>query len=136
MNYYDRQVVRSTWAGVVTAAGAAERAAAHFYDRLFTLDPSLRLLFLGADLAAHGRALMHAVGVAVANLERLEGVVARLDALSAPPGLVDDALLWAVERVLGPACTPTVRAAWSACCALLTGSQRVPNVTADATRAA
>ncbi|MBV9881183.1 MAG: hypothetical protein JO180_11840 [Gemmatirosa sp.] len=125
MTATDRHLVRATWAAL---AGAADRLAAHFYDRLFDLDPSLRLLYLGADLVAHGRALMHAVGVAVANLERLDALVPRAETAGAtPPGLVGEALVWAVECTLGPAaCTPAVRIAWARCGALVAASQRRP----------
>lgn len=39
----------------------AAQAAALFYDRLFTLDPSLRRLFKG-DMEAQGSKLMQAIG--------------------------------------------------------------------------
>jgi Globin len=45
-----------------------------FYERLFSLEPSLRPLFKG-DMAEQGRKLMTMIGTAVANLHRLVNIV-------------------------------------------------------------
>jgi hemoglobin-like flavoprotein len=99
----------------------ADVAAELFYGRLFELDPSLRLLFRG-DLAVQGRALMSMIKVAVAGLDNLERLVPAVQSLGrrhATYGVTDAhydtvaaALLWTLERGLGEAFTPEVKAAW------------------------
>jgi hemoglobin-like flavoprotein len=137
MHPQERQLVRATWSAL---AADPDRLIGLFYDRMFALDPSLRLLTLGGDPTASGRTLMRTLGAAVANLERLEGIVANLHgderhtteyAALADGGVVGAALVWAVERALGPAAwTTPVRTAWHRCSALLARSQRPPVVAA------
>jgi len=101
----------------------AERAAAQFYDRLFALDPKLRPLF-PRDLAPQGRKLMQMLGVAVANLDRVEALMPRIRALGARHagyGVKDahydaagGALLWTLEQNLRERFTPELRTAWIA----------------------
>ena len=55
-------------------APMSETAAALFYDRLFTLDPSLRRLFKG-DMQDQGRKLMQMLAVAVRGLDNLDQLV-------------------------------------------------------------
>lgn len=66
-----RQLVQSSFAKV---APIAETAASLFYDRLFTLDPRLRLLFKG-DMKEQGRKLMAMIGAAVRGLDQVEALV-------------------------------------------------------------
>jgi hemoglobin-like flavoprotein len=125
MNAYERQVVRATWA---TCASARDYIVERFYERLIELAPTMRLLLLDFDFGTHRRALLHAVDVAVANLERLERLGEYADASwhhATDPAAA--ALLWAIERALGPyVWTPSVAAAWNRCCALIAHSQRQP----------
>jgi hemoglobin-like flavoprotein len=137
MHTQERHLVRATWGAL---AADPDRLIGLFYDRLFALDPSLRLLTIGGDPMAYGHKLMHTLNMAVANLERLEGIVANLHpeerhtaeyAALADGGVVGAALVWAVERALGPTgWTTPVRSAWHRCCALLARSQRPPSVLA------
>jgi hemoglobin-like flavoprotein len=137
MHPQERQHVRATWSAL---AADPDRLIGPFYERLFTLDPSLRLLTLGGDPMAYGRTFIHTISVAVANLERREGIVAHLHgeerhtaeyAALGDGGVVGAALVWAVERALGPsAWTMPVRGAWHRCAALLARSQRPPVVPA------
>ena len=101
---------------------AAEVAAA-FYDRLFTLDPSLRPMFHG-DMKAQQVKLMDILATAVASLERLDQLVPILWQLGKRHGgygvedahydTVATALLGALEARLGPeAFTPAHKAAWT-----------------------
>ena len=60
----------------------ADTAAHIFYDRLFTLDPSLRPMFKG-DMAAQGRMLMSVLGVAVKGLTDLDALAPVLRGLGA-----------------------------------------------------
>lgn len=103
-------------------APIAETAATLFYARLFELDPSLRRMFSG-DMAEQGRKLMQMLTVAVRGLDDLEALVPAVRALGlrharygVQPGhyeTVAIALLWTLERGLGDAFTPAVRAAWA-----------------------
>jgi hemoglobin-like flavoprotein len=112
-------LVRSTFAQILPIA---DLAATQFYDRLFTLDPSLRRLF-PADLEPQKHALMATLGLVVGYLDRPEElgpIVEQLGRRHAGYGIeaahyatVGSALLWTLEQGLGPAFTPAVRAAWT-----------------------
>ena len=112
-------LVRNSFAQVEPIADAA---AAIFYDRLFALDPSLSHLFKG-DMVQQGRKLMSMIGAAVRgldDLDRLVPVLRQLGVRHAGYGVqlqhydtVGSALLYTLERGLGAAFTPEVRAAWT-----------------------
>ena len=113
-------LVQQTFAQV---APIADQAAALFYQRLFELDPSLSRLFKG-DMVQQGRKLMQMIGAAVRgldDLEKLVPVVQQLGSRHVGYGVQDAhydtvgaALLWTLEKGLGPAFTTEVRAAWTA----------------------
>jgi hemoglobin-like flavoprotein len=98
-----------------------EPAALLFYERLFDLDPSLRSLFRGSR-EAQAQKLAQALAVVVKGLEQpaqLRGAVEALGRRHVGYGVRDDhyttvgeALIWTLERGLGDAFTPDVRAAW------------------------
>src|SRR5262245_29858827 len=102
-------------------APIADQAAALFYARLFELDPSLRPLFRG-DMVEQGKKLMMMLASAVALLdqvERLLPVLQQMGARHANYGVreehyatVGTALLWTLEKGLGPAFTREVYEAW------------------------
>ena len=112
-------IVKSTWSLVVPIR---EKAAELFYGRLFELDPALKALFK-ADIAEQGRKLMGMIGTAVNGLDNLASLVPAVQALGARHvgygvkpehyKTVADALLWTLERGLGPAFTPEARTAWT-----------------------
>jgi nitric oxide dioxygenase len=99
----------------------ADIAGELLYGRVFALAPETRALF-GEDIRPQARRLMAAVKVAVDGLENLEKVAPFLIKLGARhvrygvrPEHFDvggEALLWTLERGLGEAFTPDVRAAW------------------------
>jgi hemoglobin-like flavoprotein len=103
-------------------APIAEPAAALFYDRLFTLDPSLRPLFKG-DMKEQGKKLMSMLNIAVAGLSDLNKIVPAVQQLgrrhtdyNVKPEhytTVGEALLWTLEQGLGDAFTPEVKNAWA-----------------------
>lgn len=103
-------------------------AAALFYDRLFTLDPSLRPMFKG-ELSRQGAMLMAMLSATVlglSNLEKLVPVVRQLGARHVGYGVkeehyatVGEALLWTLEKGLGDEFTPEVREAWATAYELL-----------------
>jgi hemoglobin-like flavoprotein len=100
----------------------ADQAAAIFYARLFELDPTLRGLFHG-DMAEQGKKLMQTLGFAVTSLDRIETIVPGVRQLGFRHAAykvreqhyetVGAALLWTLEKGLGPAFTPSTRAAWA-----------------------
>lgn len=109
-------------------APLADQAAALFYARLFELDPGLRALFRG-DMAEQGRKLMAMIAAAVVSLERIDQLVPALRELGARHAghgieeedyaAVGAALLWTLEKALGPEFTPAVREAWTTTYSLL-----------------
>lgn len=57
-----------------TVAPQADAFAERFYERLFTIDPSLRPLF-PSDLAPQRKKLVQALAMVVAGLDRLEPMI-------------------------------------------------------------
>jgi hemoglobin-like flavoprotein len=114
-----KRLVQETFAQVVPIA---DHAAALFYGRLFELDPSLRPLFKG-DLGQQGAKLMQTIGYCVGKLDTLGEIVPAVKDLGrkhAGYGVkessfqtVGAALLWTLDKGLGPAFTPEVKAAWT-----------------------
>jgi hemoglobin-like flavoprotein len=106
----------------------ASTAAELFYHRLFTLDPSLRIMFKG-EMAKQGQMLMSMIGAAVGglrNLETLSPVVRQLGKRHVGYGVrtehyatVGSALLWTLEQGLGDKFTPEVHDAWASAYTLL-----------------
>ena len=111
----------------------ADSVAALFYGRLFELDPGLRFL-CNAGMQEQGHRYMAMVHMVVANLGRPDTVVPMLQALGrrhAAYGVTDshyetmsDALLWALEKSLGPTFTPDVREAWAEVYTLLADTMK------------
>jgi hemoglobin-like flavoprotein len=111
----------------------ADAAAALFYKRLFTLDPTLRSLF-HSDMHEQGRKLMAVLQLAVAGLSRLEELVPIVQELGrrhrgygvrdAHYATVGAALLWTLQEGLGERFTPEVQAAWTNAYTLLADTMR------------
>ena len=109
-------------------APIGEQAAAIFYARLFELDPELRPLFTG-DMTEQGRKLMMMLSTAVGSLDRIETImpiIRTLGARHAGYGVTEEhyatvgaALIWTLEKGLGPDFTPAVREAWLSVYSLL-----------------
>jgi hemoglobin-like flavoprotein len=124
------QLVQTSFAAVVLIA---EQAGLMFYDRLFTVDPSLRPLFKG-DITEQSRTLMNMISVAVAGLDKLDTIVPAVQALGvrhAGYGVtpahyvtVGTALLWTLDQGLGDGFTPEVEAAWVAAYTVLATTMR------------
>lgn len=106
----------------------SDLAAALFYARLFEVDPSLRSLFHG-ELTDQGRKFMHMLGNAVASLEAFENILPAIRELGGRHqhygvqehhyASVGVALLWTLEKGLGPDFTAEMRDAWSSAYSLL-----------------
>jgi len=109
-------------------APIADTAAGLFYARLFEIDPSLMRLFRG-DIRQQGKMLMHMIGTAVRGLDKPEALVPVLMGLGKRQsgyGVKDEhydtvaqALLWTLEKGLGPDFTAEVREAWIAAYTLM-----------------
>lgn len=108
-----------------------DHAATLFYQKLFELDPSLNTLFK-SDMKEQGRKLMATLTIVVAGLNRLERLLPKVTALAerhVDYGVTEKdydtvgvALLWTLEKGLGPAFTPTVRDAWTEAYMILSGA--------------
>jgi hemoglobin-like flavoprotein len=104
-----------------------------FYGRLFELDPSLRALFSG-DMREQGRKLMLMIATAVRSLDNLAAIVPAVQALGerhvgygvkdGDYDVVGAALLWTLEKGLGPAFTPETKVAWTETYTLLASTMK------------
>jgi hemoglobin-like flavoprotein len=103
-------------------APIADQAAANFYDRLFEIAPEVKPLFKGA-MAEQRHKLIAMLTAVVGGLGDLNSILPAASALAkrhirygveADQYLsVGQALLWTLERGLGPAWTKDVAAAWT-----------------------
>jgi hemoglobin-like flavoprotein len=113
------KLVQSTWELVVPIS---DKAAALFYGRLFGMDPALKPLFT-SDITEQGKKLMHMITMAVRGLNDLNALVSAVQALGRRHisyrvrdehyDTVGSALLWTLEKGLGPTFTPEVKEAWA-----------------------
>ena len=111
-------LVQASWKQVQPIA---DQAAALFYSRLFTLEPSVKRLFRG-DMQEQGKKLMQLIGVAVNSLARLESIVPAVRALGRRHAgygvearhysVVGSALIWTLAQGLGKDFTQEVEDAW------------------------
>ena len=118
MTLNEKHLVLRSFAQVMPIA---ETAAELFYGRLFELDPTLRPMFRG-DMREQGRKLMATLAVVINGLGNLEAILPAASALAkrhvaygvkaAHYTPVGAALLWTLERGLGPQWTPQLAAAW------------------------
>jgi hemoglobin-like flavoprotein len=113
------QLIRESFAKIEPSASIA---ALMFYQRLFTLDPSLRALFQ-RDIEQQGEKLIQALRFAVDTLEAPRQLQSALESLGrrhiyygvkeSHYDTVGAALIGTLEGLLGPDFTPDVREAWS-----------------------
>ena len=113
-------MVRESWAQFEPVA---VESAAFFYDKLFELDPEAQRLFAKTDMVAQGHKVMRMFAEIVHILDQPEALVAEVADLGRRHvgyGVQDHqydsvgiALLWTLERGLGPAFTDEVRDAWT-----------------------
>jgi hemoglobin-like flavoprotein len=125
------RVVRESWAQFEPVA---VESAAFFYDKLFELDPEAQRLFAKTDMVAQGHKVMRMFAEIVHTLDRPEALVAEVADLGRRHvgyGVQDHqydsvgtALLWTLERGLGPAFTDEVRDAWTEAYLLLSSVLR------------
>ena len=114
----DAALVRTSFDHVWPVAG---HDADRFYERLFEIAPHLRLLFRG-DMTEQKGKFMATLAVLVASLDDMSNLLPRAGTLArqhvlygveeAHYALVGQALLWTLERELGPDWTPATASAW------------------------
>jgi hemoglobin-like flavoprotein len=114
------RLVRESWSRFQPVA---EPSARFFYEKLFELDPEAQRLFARTDMEAQGRKVMQMFAEIVRMLDQPEALVnevAELGRRHVRYGVSDGqydsvgtALLWTLERGLGPAFTDEVRNAWT-----------------------
>jgi hemoglobin-like flavoprotein len=112
-------LVQSSWQQVLPIRSTA---ADLFYARLFEVAPQVRTLFR-RDLHAQGAMLMTMLDAVVAGLSQLDELLPKAQALAqrhvgygVQPEHYDSvgmALLWTLERGLGPSFSAELRAAWT-----------------------
>ena len=123
-------LVQTTWEQVVPIA---DTAAGLFYGRLFELDPALRPLFK-SSIEEQGRKLMQMITVAVRGLNNVPALIPAVQELGRRHvgygvrdehyATVGSALLWTLEKGLGPAFTPEVKDAWATVYGVLATTMR------------
>lgn len=123
-------LVQASWAKVQPFQAVA---ADLFYGRLFELAPDTRALFK-RDIHVQGRMLMETLDIVVRSLGHLGEVLPVAQQLArrhVDYGVrehhydrVGTALVWTLERALGAAFTPELRAAWVAAYGTLAGAMK------------
>ena len=126
-----KTIVKSTWSQVVPIA---DRASTLFYDRLFTLDLSLRPMFEDGDMKEQRKKLMQALASVVNGLDHLDSLIPVLENLGRSHrryGVTDQhyetvgaALLWTLEQGLASTWTLAVESAWMAAYQAVAGIMR------------
>ena len=117
----------------------ADTAAALFYARLFELDPELSLIFKG-NMVEQGRKLIKMIAVAVTGLDRLNELLPTLEALGARHisygvrehdyETVGNALIWAIQELLGDDFTVEIKEAWAEVYGLLASAMQTATIAA------
>ena len=114
------QLVRDTWKRFEPKAAEHSR---YFYDKLFEIDPETTVMFSRANMELQRHRLMESIGMLIAELDDPERFVTDLVVLGkrhVAYGVRESdydaagiALLWTLEKALGPDFTPEARAAWT-----------------------
>ena len=114
------RLIRESWNSV---AAIADSAVEQFYNRLFEIDPTTRTLFHATNMPEQRKKVAQALSLAVQGADDLAALMPVLQQLgrshqgygvTAPQyQSVGAALLWTLERGLGPQWTPATAAAWT-----------------------
>ena len=113
--------VQASWNKVIPIQ---DTAAMMLYTRLFELDPNAAKLFAG-PITDQGRKLMAMIGSTVLGLDETAAVIPAIESLGRRHKLqyqvtaedydtVGQALLWMLEKALGPELSEEAQAAWVA----------------------
>jgi hemoglobin-like flavoprotein len=126
-----KELLKTTWAKVIPISDVA---AGLFYERLFTLDPSLQRLFKNADMKEQRRKLVQALNAVIHSVADLPSLIPTLEILGrnhVPYGVEDrhyetvgSALIWTLEQALKEAWTPAAKSAWVAAYSTVSGVMR------------
>ena len=113
------ELLKTTWAKVIPISDVA---AGLFYERLFTLDPSLQRLFKNADMKEQRQRLVQALNAVINSVDDLPSLIPTLEILGRNHvryGVEDrhyetfgSALLWTLEQGLKEAWTPAAKSVW------------------------
>jgi hemoglobin-like flavoprotein len=113
------ELIRTTWATILPIR---EDAAVLFYEKLFELNPALRILFPD-DLTSQRTKFMTMLDTVVRSVERIDALVPAMEQLGqrharygAQPDDYDtikSALLWTLEQGLQGSFNIEVRHAWA-----------------------
>ncbi|WOH49297.1 globin family protein [Bradyrhizobium sp. sBnM-33] len=105
-----------------------------FYERLFTLDPSLQRLFKNADMKEQRRKLVQALSAVINSVDDLPSLIPTQEILGRNHiryGIEDRhydtvgaALLWTLEQGLKEAWTPAAKSAWVVAYSTVSGVMR------------
>lgn len=103
-----KDLIRDSWHRM---EAIGDPLAALFYERLFEIDPTLRALFLRADMVVQHGKLLQALSIVVVSLDRLESLEPVLEQLGRRHvaygvrkghyTVVGSALSWTFARCLG-----------------------------------
>jgi hemoglobin-like flavoprotein len=124
------KLVQNSWKFVTVNISEAGMI---FYERLFIIDPSLRVLFKG-DIEQQSRSLVTMISYAVNKLDAIGDIVPEIEALgqrhvkyNVTPEhytTVANALLWTLEKALSDQWTEEMKNAWIAVYTLLSETMR------------
>lgn len=127
------RLVQESWAKVVPIADAAAKL---FYERLFTLDASLKPLFRTEPQKQRTK-LVAMLGLTVKGLTHLDGLIATVQDLglrhisygvkASHYDTVGEALLWTLAKGLGADFTTDVKAAWVRAYTVLSAAMKAAN---------
>ena len=120
-----KELVRASFDKLIPIA---DTVSALFYARLFELDPELSLIFK-TNMVEQGRKLIQMIAMVVTGLDRLSELQPALEALGARHAsygvrerdyeTVGNALIWAIQELLGEDFTVEVKEAWAEVYSLL-----------------
>jgi hemoglobin-like flavoprotein len=123
-------LVQRSWNQV---APMGEAAILMFYERLFFVDPSLRMLFRH-NMKDQSRKVLAMLSFTVAGLSRPHEILPLVQSMGrrhSSYGVRDEhydtvgsALLWTLEQGLGSSFTPAVREAWTAAFGVLANAMK------------
>jgi hemoglobin-like flavoprotein len=127
-----KALVRRSW---VRLGEQSETLSALFYERLLTINPNARRLFSRKDMHRQGTLFTQMLAAFLRSLDDDEAAVRQAIEASGRRHVgygvmysdydaVGEALLWAVEQVLGPRFSADTREAWAAAYRALAGTMR------------
>ena len=127
----DEHTIRLLQSSFAEVMAIRQEAAALFYERLLTLDPSLRPLFHDTDMRSQEMKLMAALALVVGKLRQLDEVLPGLEVLAARHvaygveeehyATVGQALIQTLALAFGERFTPELRTAWLAAYSAISG---------------